>query len=125
MIFLCFSNWKIILPFTLAILLFSAAFFTKKDITFAVNIWIFPGKQCLCFSANLAIKYNPTKNIFFNKTLTSYFYLSQSRAKRPIIQLTDAQAKVTERKKIPRKTWLRVRIGIMNVRAFGLKYDHF
>ena len=46
MIFLCFSNWKIILPFTLAFLLFSAAFFTKKDITFAVNIWIFPGKQC-------------------------------------------------------------------------------
>ena len=45
MIFLCFSNWKIILPFTLAFLLFSAAFFTKKDITFAVNIWIFPGKQ--------------------------------------------------------------------------------
>lgn len=43
-------NWKIILPFTLAILLFSAAFFTKKDITFAVNIWIFPGFAVLIVS---------------------------------------------------------------------------
>ncbi|CAH3179063.1 unnamed protein product [Porites evermanni] len=43
-------NWKMILPFTLAILLFSAAFFTKKDITFAVNIWIFPGFAVLIVS---------------------------------------------------------------------------
>ena len=44
--FLHISNWKVLLPFVFVIFLFSAAFFTKKDITFAVNIWVFPGKSC-------------------------------------------------------------------------------
>ena len=50
--------------------------------------------KCLCSSANLAIKYNTRKNTFFNKTLTGYFYQSQSRAKRPIIQFADAQVTI-------------------------------
>lgn len=44
-----FSNWKLILLFGVVILLFSVTFFTKKDITFAVNIWVFPSKYVKLF----------------------------------------------------------------------------
>ena len=50
--------------------------------------------KCLCSSANLAISYKTRKNIFFNKTLTSYFYLKQSKTpnnsicRRPSYQLS-------------------------------------
>lgn len=39
------SNWKLILPFSVVILLFSATFITKNGITFAVNICVFPSKK--------------------------------------------------------------------------------
>ena len=41
--FILTSNWKLIVPLAVVTCLFSATFFTKKDITFAVNIWVFPG----------------------------------------------------------------------------------
>ncbi|PFX29521.1 histone H3 [Stylophora pistillata] len=43
-------NWKVILPFTAVILLFFVTVFTKKDITFAVNIWVFPSFAVLMAS---------------------------------------------------------------------------
>lgn len=43
-------NWKVILPFIAVILLFSVTVFTKKDITFAVNIWVFPSFAVLMAS---------------------------------------------------------------------------
>lgn len=43
-------NWKLIVPLAVATCLFSATFFTKKDITFAVNIWVFPGFAVLIAS---------------------------------------------------------------------------
>lgn len=44
------SNWKLIVPFAVVTLLCSAVFFTNKDITFAVNIWVFPGFAVLIAS---------------------------------------------------------------------------
>lgn len=38
------------MPLAVATCLFSATFFTKKDITFAVNIWVFPGFAVLIAS---------------------------------------------------------------------------
>ena len=49
--------------------------------------------------------------------------IKQEKSKQSSTSYQNERLQRNGEKKIPRKTWLRVRIGIMNVRAFELKYD--